>query len=330
VHGVDLVLRVAVGGRPHLAVFGACYGLLGGGRGVVIVAYLLGMKWAVDPGNAAAIGGGTRRLSGIGRRSVSSGFWFALGFATTVAGLAFLFTMGAQLFALRDLRLAPAVFLGLLAIVQVVVLIGAVRARRDGGGPVPRPGLERLIRWMRRAWQLYPVGALCGVGLGLAAEVALLVLAAGTVALILPFYLALCFAAGMCLVTALRGVFAADPAPARGTVVHIVFTVIVAVGALVGAGTAMFVNDLQLPWSLTAGDLTRPVRPPARIRQVDGRPRADLRKIRAGWRLPGVRWAVRAPRPSSARQAGTGRRADDGRRARRLSLRRRRRWRRLR
>jgi high-affinity nickel permease len=163
VHGVDLVLRVAVGGRPHLAVFGAFYGLLGGGRGVVIVAYLLGMKWAVDPGNAAAIGGGTRRLSGIGRRSVSSGFWFALGFATTVAGLAFLFTMGAQLFALRDLRLAPAVFLGILAIVQVVVLIGAVRARRDGGGPVPRPGLERLIRWMRRAWQLYPVGALCGV-----------------------------------------------------------------------------------------------------------------------------------------------------------------------
>jgi len=51
-----------------------------------------------------------------------------------VAGLAFLFTMGAQLFALRDLRLAPAVFLGILAIVQVV---GVVRARRDGGGAVP-------------------------------------------------------------------------------------------------------------------------------------------------------------------------------------------------
>jgi len=241
----------------HLAVFGA---LFGSERGVLIVAYLLGVRWAFDLGNAEALGGATRRLAGIGRRGVSSGFWFALGFSTTVAGLAFLFAMGAQLLAPQP---APdgdraAVFLGILAILQIVVLLFAVRARRARRarrGPVPRPGLERLIRWVRRAWQLYPIGAFFGVGLVLAAEIALLVLAAGTATPAFPFSLALAFAAGMCLMATLRGAFAADTPPARRIVLPIVFTAVVAVGALVAA--AMSLNDLRLPSNLTADALIR-------------------------------------------------------------------------
>jgi hypothetical protein len=133
----------------HLAGFGALFGFLlpvearlGGERMVLFVAYLLGLRWAFDPVNVATIGAADRRLDSLGRSSVASASWFAAGFAATVAGLAFLFTVVLRTLARTDPRLTPDgsltwLFLGVLGAVQLVVLAGAVRC--GGGVPVSRP-----------------------------------------------------------------------------------------------------------------------------------------------------------------------------------------------
>jgi high-affinity nickel-transport protein len=68
-----------------------------------------------------------------------------------------------------------------------------------------------LTRSVRKAWHIYPVGVLFGLGFDTATEVGLLVLAGGAAAFNLPFWtilvLPVLFASGMCLMDAIDGVF---------------------------------------------------------------------------------------------------------------------------
>jgi hypothetical protein len=219
----------------HLAGFGALFGFLlpvearlGGERMVLFVAYLLGLRWAFDPVGIATVGAADRRLDSVGRSSVVSASWFAAGFAATVAGMAFLFTVVLRTLVRVDPRLAPDgsltwFFLGVLGAVQLVVLAGAIRRRRAGEPPVAGRAAGLTGR-VRRAVQLLPAGALAGLGAGLAAEIALLVLAGGQLAFRLPAYLTivlpLLFAAGM----SLTSLFSVRTTPARSTILHIVLT----------------------------------------------------------------------------------------------------------
>jgi nickel/cobalt transporter (NiCoT) family protein len=70
--------------------------------------------------------------------------------------------------------------------------------------------LGRVTRRVSRAWHLYPVGLLMGLGFDTATQVALLVLAAGSAAFVLPWYailvLPVLFAAGMSLFDTADGV----------------------------------------------------------------------------------------------------------------------------
>jgi hypothetical protein len=227
----------------HLAGFGALFGFLlpvearlGGERMVLFAAYLLGLRWAFDPVNVATIGAADRRLDSLGRSSVASASWFAAGFAATVAGLAFLFTVVLRTLARTDPRLTPDgsltwLFLGVLGAVQLVVLAGAVRRRRAGEPPVAGRA-DGLTGRVRRSVQLLPVGALAGLGAGPAAEIGLLVLAGGQLAFRLPAYLTivlpLLFAAGM----SLTSLFSVRTPPARSTILHIALAGAVASGAL--------------------------------------------------------------------------------------------------
>jgi high-affinity nickel-transport protein len=71
--------------------------------------------------------------------------------------------------------------------------------------------LGRFTRAVKQPWQMYPLGALFGLGFDTATEVALLFLAAGAAGAGLPFYAILClpilFAAGMSLIDAIDGSF---------------------------------------------------------------------------------------------------------------------------
>jgi high-affinity nickel-transport protein len=71
--------------------------------------------------------------------------------------------------------------------------------------------LGGLTRSVRKPWHIYPIGVLFGLGFDTATEIGLLVLAGGAAAFNLPFYailvLPVLFAAGMCLLDTLDGVF---------------------------------------------------------------------------------------------------------------------------
>jgi high-affinity nickel-transport protein len=174
------------------------------------------------------------------RKPLSVGFWFSLGHSTIVFMLAFLLSIGVKALAGQvengdsGLHSATGVigasvsgaFLWILGILNLVVLVGILKVFRDmRGGAYNEAELEEhlnkrgfmnrflggLTKSVRKAWHIYPIGVLFGLGFDTATEVGLLVLAGGAAVFNLPFYtilvLPILFAAGMCLMDTVDGVF---------------------------------------------------------------------------------------------------------------------------
>ena len=213
------------------------------GVGVGLTAYTLGMRHAFDADHIAAIDNTTRKLISDGKRPLGVGFFFSLGHSTVVFALAALLTGGARGIAgaVEDDSsslhrytglIGTAVsgtFLYVIAILNVVILVGVVRTFRqlrhghytdDADAELERQlakrGLinritGRFTRSITASWQMYPVGLLFGLGFDTATEIALLVLAGSSAAAGLPWYAILClpvlFAAGMCLLDTIDGSF---------------------------------------------------------------------------------------------------------------------------
>ncbi|WIM86352.1 HoxN/HupN/NixA family nickel/cobalt transporter [Candidatus Mycobacterium wuenschmannii] len=205
--------------------------------GLGFTAYLFGIRHAFDADHIAAIDNTTRKLMTDGRRPKAVGFWFAMGHSTLVLVMAVLIMLGARAVgALADDTsptrhalgfagtLASGMFLYLIAIMNVIAMIGIYRAftkLRSGSysdaeieaalndrgffARLLRPVMNRITRPI----QLYPVGALFGLGFDTATEVALLALAGSGAAAGLPWYavlvVPLLFAAGMTLMDTLDG-----------------------------------------------------------------------------------------------------------------------------
>ena len=174
------------------------------------------------------------------RRPLSVGFWFSLGHSTIVFLLAFFLSVGvkalvspvkdgnSELHSVTGVIGASVsgVFLWVLGILNLVVLVGIIGVfRRMRHGEFDEAELEDhlnkrgfmnrflngLTKSVRKPWHIYPVGVLFGLGFDTATEVGLLVIAGGAAALDLPFYVILVlpvlFAAGMCLLDTIDGVF---------------------------------------------------------------------------------------------------------------------------
>jgi high-affinity nickel-transport protein len=174
------------------------------------------------------------------RKPLSVGFWFSLGHSTIVFVLAFLLSLGVKALAGQvenggsGLHSTTGVigasvsggFLWILGILNLVVLVGILKVFRDmRHGLYDEAELEEhlnkrgfmnrflggLTRSVRKAWHIYPIGVLFGLGFDTATEVSLLVLAGGAAVFNLPFYsilvLPILFAAGMCLMDTIDGVF---------------------------------------------------------------------------------------------------------------------------
>jgi high-affinity nickel-transport protein len=219
--------------------------------GVGILAYTFGLRHAFDADHIAAVDNTTRKLmadnvereaageTGV-RKPLSVGFWFSLGHSTIVFALALLLTLGVKLASQVEdddsgLHTVTGVvgvsvsgtFLLILGVLNLVVLIGILRVfARMRSGDYSEEELEDhlnkrgfmnrflggLTRSVRKAWHIYPVGVLFGLGFDTATEVGLLVLAGGAATVAgLPFYailvLPVLFAAGMCLADTVDGVF---------------------------------------------------------------------------------------------------------------------------
>jgi nickel/cobalt transporter (NiCoT) family protein len=215
------------------------YGLFAGRPALLstaMLAYVFGLRHAVDPDHIAAIDNVTRKLMQAGQRPISVGFWFALGHSTIVVAAAAAVALAATSLitasdGYRELGSligtgVSAGFLILIGLINCVVLAGVWRtfrqvrrtgryAEADLDGLLAHQGilarlLRPLFRLVTRAWHMYPLGFLFALGFDTATEVSLFGLSAaeaskGTSLWTILVFPAL-FTAGMTLVDATDGV----------------------------------------------------------------------------------------------------------------------------
>jgi high-affinity nickel-transport protein len=263
------------------------------GVGLGVTAYTLGMRHAFDADHIAAIDNTTRKLMSEGKRPLSVGFWFSLGHSSIVFGLCVLLAAGVRALAGQVEADSSAlhntlgligtsvsgVFLYLIAVLNLVVLVGVVkvfRAMRHGAYDEAaledqlnnRGFMNRILGGVTRAvtksWQMYPVGLLFGLGFDTATEVSLLVLAGGAAAFSLPWYailtLPILFAAGMSLLDSVDGCFMnfaygwAFSKPVRKVYYNITITGLSVAVALI-IGTIELVSIMVEKLGITSGPL---------------------------------------------------------------------------
>ncbi|SDC14669.1 high-affinity nickel-transport protein [Sanguibacter gelidistatuariae] len=201
------------------------------GVGLVVTAYVLGVKHAFDADHIAAIDNTTRKLVDMKKPAAGVGLYFSLGHSTVVFLMAALLAAGVS-WAVglttdgNDVRtglgvvgtMVSGVFLILIGLINSVTFVGIWRVWKqssDGGlnqealdhqlagrGLVNRM-IRPVIKSVDRPGKMYLVGFLFGLGFDTASEIALLVLAGTGAATGLPWYAVLClpliFAAGMSL-----------------------------------------------------------------------------------------------------------------------------------
>jgi high-affinity nickel-transport protein len=265
--------------------------------GVGVLAYTFGLRHAFDADHIAAVDNTTRKLIAddtSDRKPLSVGFWFSLGHSSIVFTLAFLLSAGVKALAGQvgkgssGLHSATGIigasvsgtFLWVLGILNLVVLLGIIKVFREmRSGRYDEAQLEEhlnkrgfmnrflsgLTKSIRKPWHIYPVGLLFGLGFDTATEVGLLVLAGGAAAFVsLPFYsilvLPILFAAGMCLMDTIDGVFMnaaygwAFAKPVRKVFYNITITAMSVAVALV-IGTIELVSVLTQQAHITSGPL---------------------------------------------------------------------------
>jgi nickel/cobalt transporter (NiCoT) family protein len=205
--------------------------------GIALLAYIFGLRHAVDADHIAAIDNVVRKLMQEGKRPLSVGFFFSLGHSTVVvlATVAVALTAAGlqdRFEAMRDVGSVigtgvSALFLLVIAIVNLVILRGVwssfQHVRRGGhisseqfdalmcGHGLLARILRPLFRIIDKSWHMYPLGFLFGLGFDTATEIGLLGISASQAAQGLsPFAILVfpaLFTAGMALVDTTDGVF---------------------------------------------------------------------------------------------------------------------------
>jgi nickel/cobalt transporter (NiCoT) family protein len=208
---------IALAGRPTLL-------------GTALLAYVLGLRHAVDADHIATIDNVVRKLMQEGKRPYAVGLFFSLGHSLSIA-LA-VGAIAATAFALQGRFAefksigsvigtgASAFFLLAIAFINLGILRGVWRSFRKArrGEPVAEQELNALLsgrgflarifrplfRMVSHSWQMFPVGFLFGLGFDTATEISLFAVAASqasggmTVGTIMIF--PALFTAGMTLV----------------------------------------------------------------------------------------------------------------------------------
>ncbi|WP_081851205.1 HoxN/HupN/NixA family nickel/cobalt transporter [Bradyrhizobium sp. URHD0069] len=197
--------------------------------GAALLAWVFGLRHAVDADHIAAIDNTVRKLMQQGERAMTAGLFFSLGHSTVVFVAVGLLAVTAavvkdDLATFKSYSGAigvsiSAIFLLLIAVINLLILRSVWRsfrnaARRgaldcDRGDETPAGGVigrifRPLFRFVNKAWHLYPIGILFGLGFDTATEIGLLSIAASDAANGLSPWHALVFpalfAAGMVLV----------------------------------------------------------------------------------------------------------------------------------
>jgi high-affinity nickel-transport protein len=168
--------------------------------GTAFLAWMFGIRHALDADHIAAIDNAVRKLMQDGKAPYSAGLFFSLGHSTIVVAASAAIAAGAaalqsELPAFHDIgsivgTAISALFLLLIGIANLVILKGIwlafERARRGekvadadlegfaAGGSVITRALRPLFGIVSRSWHLYPIGLLFGLGFDTATEIGLL------------------------------------------------------------------------------------------------------------------------------------------------------------
>ncbi len=168
--------------------------------GTALLAWVFGLRHAVDADHIAAIDNVVRKQMQEGRHAQTVGLWFSLGHSTIVvlASLAIAATTAAMQGRLEAIKgiggvvgtLVSASFLLAIAAANLVILLGVWRSFRQfrRSGQLDEGALDMLLagrgllarlfrplfRAVTRNWHMYPLGFLFGLGFDTATEVGLL------------------------------------------------------------------------------------------------------------------------------------------------------------
>ncbi|CCD98769.1 nickel transporter [Bradyrhizobium sp. STM 3809] len=164
--------------------------------GTALLAWLLGLRHAVDADHIAAIDNVVRKLVQDGDRPRAAGLYFALGHSSVVVIATIVVSLVAGADLLREDSTIRAIggtigtsvsagFLLLIAVTNLVLFVNLWRRpahpNADGsvlGGGVLLRLLRPVLRIVSRAWHMYPLGFLFGLGFDTASEIGLLSLSA--------------------------------------------------------------------------------------------------------------------------------------------------------
>jgi len=172
--------------------------------GAALLAWVYGLRHAMDADHIAAIDNVVRKLVENGRRAETVGLWFSLGHSAVVMLVSLAIAVSAvglegRLGVARQVggvlgTLVSAAFLFGMAITNLFVLRGVWRSfrivKRGGnleedllgtspvGGGVLARLLQPVFRSISHGWQMFPLGFLFGLGFDTATEVAVIGLAA--------------------------------------------------------------------------------------------------------------------------------------------------------
>jgi high-affinity nickel-transport protein len=200
--------------------------------GTAVLAYVFGLRHAVDADHIAAIDNVTRKLMQMRQKPVTVGLYFSLGHSTVVvlacAGIAMTsVALRAHFAAFRDIgsvvgTSVSAAFLLMIALANIVTLVSvhrAFRAAANGETPVDVPLvqggilgriLRPLMNFISQPWHMYLLGFLFGLGFDTATEVGLLGISATQASQNVPLWSIMIFpalfTAGMSLVDTTDGV----------------------------------------------------------------------------------------------------------------------------
>lgn len=191
------------------------------------LAFVFGLRHAMDADHIAAIDSITRRLLYDGRQRISVGLMFSLGHSTVVMGLSLLLILSVQQVraSLAHLMTFGGIFGGAVSALLLLV-VGAANLtalwksihsnREDIGDGVCVNSLSsasggfftrllgRVLNLVDSNWKIYGIGFLFGLGFDTASEIAILVISAGAASRGMPLWhcllFPLLFTSGMTLI----------------------------------------------------------------------------------------------------------------------------------
>ena len=167
--------------------------------GIGLLAWVFGLRHAVDADHIAAIDNVVRKLMQVGQRPRTVGLWFSLGHSSIVvlasAAIAAVAVAAGGLSGAKDFggvagTLVSGTFLIVIGLANLAILRGIWRSFRQvqRGEPLDEHALDMLLsgrgllarlfrplfRAIRVPWHMYPLGFLFGLGFDTATEVGLL------------------------------------------------------------------------------------------------------------------------------------------------------------